>query len=172
MTNDLAIENMVIDNMNLVHFVIHSKFENALNKTAICEYDDLVQTGTIGLLKAAKAYDQSKGCFSTLATTCIKNEILNLLKKNTSCERLSDDIEISSSETGYSEAECNLTIGEMLLALDKVKLAAQKKALLLMMYNGYSKAECAKVLGMKKRYAYYLINEMQKDLRKAAKDGC
>lgn len=46
-------------------------------------YDDLVQEGSIGLLKAIRTYDSSKSVeFSTYATICIRNEIRNYAMKN------------------------------------------------------------------------------------------
>ena len=46
-------------------------------------YDDLVQEGSVGLLKAIRTYDSSKSVeFSTYATICIRNEIRNYAMKN------------------------------------------------------------------------------------------
>lgn len=39
------------------------------------EFDDLLQEGCVGLIKAAETYDGEKSRFSTYATTCIKNTI-------------------------------------------------------------------------------------------------
>lgn len=45
--------------------------------------DDLKQEGAIGLLKAIRTYDGSKGVvFSTYATICIRNEMRNYSMKN------------------------------------------------------------------------------------------
>ena len=44
--------------------------------------DDYIQAGLIGLLKAIRNYDQSKSKFSTFASVCIRNEMLNLKRKS------------------------------------------------------------------------------------------
>jgi hypothetical protein len=44
------------------------------------EEDEYIQSGRIGLWKATKKHDPKKGCLTTLAWYCIRNEILNYLK--------------------------------------------------------------------------------------------
>ncbi len=49
------------------------------------EYDDIFQAGCIGLVKAAKKFDASRGvCFSTYAVPGILGEIKTLFQNNTS----------------------------------------------------------------------------------------
>ena len=45
-------------------------------------FEDYIQAGLIGLLKAIRNYDENKAKFSTFATVCIRNEIENLNKKS------------------------------------------------------------------------------------------
>lgn len=46
-------------------------------------YDDLMQEGSLGLLKAIRTYDGSKSVeFSTYASICIRNEMRNYAMKN------------------------------------------------------------------------------------------
>lgn len=55
---------------------------NKLIHSTNVSYDDLVGAGGIGLVYAINGYDESRGNkFSTFATTCIKNEMLRLIKK-------------------------------------------------------------------------------------------
>lgn len=44
------------------------------------EQDDLLQEGTIGLLKALKAYKKGKSAFKTFATICIRSQIITAVK--------------------------------------------------------------------------------------------
>ena len=44
-------------------------------------FDDYIQAGLIGLLKAIRTYDESKAKFSTFASVCVKNAISTLNKK-------------------------------------------------------------------------------------------
>ena len=44
-------------------------------------FEDYIQAGLIGLLKAVRNHDEKKSKFSTFATVCVRNEIQNLDKK-------------------------------------------------------------------------------------------
>lgn len=69
-------QDLVINNQGLIRMVM-----SRLN-VAPYEYDDVFSVGNIGLIKAAKLYDKSKGLkFSTFASQCIKNEILMYYRK-------------------------------------------------------------------------------------------
>ena len=69
---------LIVGNLGLVHFVIKK-----MNISNLNEYDDFYQVGVIGLINAAKTYnDKLNKSFSTYAYICIKNEILRYLKKN------------------------------------------------------------------------------------------
>ena len=69
-------EQLVIDNYRLVGHII-KKF-----KSDNISQDDLFSVGTIGLIKAAISFDDSKSVkFSTYASKCISNEISIFLKK-------------------------------------------------------------------------------------------
>lgn len=68
---------LVTENMRLVPHI--------LKKLGILpsnyEFDDLIQLGNIGLMKAAITFDSSKAKFATYASTCIRNEIYMYLRK-------------------------------------------------------------------------------------------
>ena len=72
---DMLIEN----NMRLVGQVIKDKVRD-IQGIGIFTYDDLFQTGCIGLCKAADTYRPGKGCFSTYAYLLIRNEIFDALE--------------------------------------------------------------------------------------------
>lgn len=63
------------DNMKLVYFVINKFYPQ------YSQDEDVASIGMIGLLKAAEMWEPSKGAFSTIATTAIKSEIRNELRK-------------------------------------------------------------------------------------------
>lgn len=71
---------IVEENMGLVGKVIKDKV-HGLGQPGMPEYDDLFQTGCIGLCKAA-ATDKG-GCFSTYAYRLIWNEICDELARST-----------------------------------------------------------------------------------------
>jgi RNA polymerase sporulation-specific sigma factor len=47
------------------------------------DQDDLLQEGTIGLLKAIKNYSEGKASFKTFATLCIRRQILTTVRSST-----------------------------------------------------------------------------------------
>lgn len=66
----------VEENIGLVHFVI-KKLGFSRRKFRNLEYEDLFQSGCIGLCKAAETYDPGYGtAFSTYAYVVIRNEIV------------------------------------------------------------------------------------------------
>lgn len=64
-----ALDKMVRHNLGLVHVIARRYQRKGL------EFEDLVQEGTIGIMKAARKYDPAKGAFSTYATYWIRQRI-------------------------------------------------------------------------------------------------
>lgn len=72
---DLAREKFIEENLGLVHSLCHRFTGRGV------EYDDLYQAGCVGLVKAADAFDRSRGlCFSTYAVPVILGEIRRLFR--------------------------------------------------------------------------------------------
>lgn len=91
-------EKMVLDNLNLVYFII--KKMNLYN-----QLEEWIDVGTIGLIKGVKTYKQDKGFkLSTYLTRCIRNEILqeirnlNTDKRKANLNTISLDKEIYNNE--------------------------------------------------------------------------
>lgn len=89
----------VIGNLALVHSIC----KRFINRGV--EYDDLVQLGSIGLLKAVRRFDPSYGvCFSTYAVPLIAGEIKRFLrddgmvKSSRSFKQLAMQVRIASSQ--------------------------------------------------------------------------
>lgn len=62
-------QQLIEENMNLVYFLINKHYPTFI-------YDeDLIQTGMVGLCKAAETWNEDKSEFSTFAGKCILNEI-------------------------------------------------------------------------------------------------
>lgn len=80
-------EQMFNANIRLVHHILKKTLRIVDSDP---EYDDYVQEGFIGLMKACETFDDSKGFkFSTYASTCIRNSILMYLRKNDRCDGVS-----------------------------------------------------------------------------------
>lgn len=85
---------LVLENQKLVHYLVQR-----IGVTPdYIEYEDLISIGTIGLIKAAITFDESKNSkFSTYASKCINNEIFIHYRKTKKCAK-----EISLNKTiGY-----------------------------------------------------------------------
>ena len=74
---DIEAKNRLIrHNLRLVAHVV-KKYQGADNN------DDLISTGTVGLIKAINTYDPSKNtALATYTARCIENEILMLIRQN------------------------------------------------------------------------------------------
>ena len=73
--DERALEELVTDNMGLVKSIAARFKERGV------EYDDLVQIGSIGMIKAARSFDLSyNNAFSTYAVPLITGEILRFLR--------------------------------------------------------------------------------------------
>ena len=72
----------VESNMGLVGTVIKQEVKG-INTLGSLSYDDLFQTGCIGLCNVAKKYVATPEMTSTLAYTYIRNEIFKLLRSST-----------------------------------------------------------------------------------------
>lgn len=73
---DKGVESLILDNLELVFFVIH--------KMHVPLDDDIISEGRLGLIKAAKNYNSELGTqFSTYATSYIKGYIKTYLTLRT-----------------------------------------------------------------------------------------
>ena len=69
-------EDHVSEYARLVRAIIRPYFQGG------AEYDDLYQEGMIGLLKAVRTYDSSRGArFETYAAACIRNRIFDIVRR-------------------------------------------------------------------------------------------
>ena len=81
-----ATERLIEHNLRLVAYIAR-KFEN----TGI-EYEDLISTGAIGLIKAVRTFKLDKNIrLATYASRCIENEILMQLRKTS---KIKNDISL------------------------------------------------------------------------------
>lgn len=96
----LTKEELIRENMGLVHACCHKLTGKGI------EYDDLFGAGCLGLCKAAKGFDQSRGlCFSTYAVPVILGEIRRLFRDGGS-------VKVSRSLKELS-MQINRTAGEL-----------------------------------------------------------
>ena len=143
-------QRIVEENMGLVGKVIKDKVRQ-LGQPGTPSYDDLFQTGCIGLIKAVMT--DKGGTFSTYAYRLIWNEICDELVRNTRLvlnEQSADTIEIYSrcSEQVLDPLETH----ELRHAIEQAKKQARGGAArgiecLELMVQGYSSQEIGTIVG-------------------------
>lgn len=137
------------DNIGLVHFIIRRYYPTFASN------EDVIQEGTLGLVKAANTFDESRGAkFSTYATMCIINQIRvwcrNNLKHN---NVLSYDVTIVD-DIGEEISFIDLTIGDEDIDIDTINfkrfygtLSDDEKELVQMLIK-YRIGEIAEIYGV------------------------
>ena len=67
-------QQLIEDNLNLVYALISREYPTYLHD------EDIIQTGMLGLCKAADKWDEKRGTFSNFAWCCIRHEIIKEFK--------------------------------------------------------------------------------------------
>ena len=139
-------QKIVEENMGLVGKVIKDKVRQ-LGQPGVPSYDDLFQTGCIGLIKAAMT--DKGGTFSTYAYRLIWNEICDELVRNTRLvlnEQPADTIEI------FKQGQDPLETHDLRHTLQQAKEQARGGAArgiecLELMVQGYNSQEIGDIVG-------------------------
>lgn len=143
-------QRIVEENMGLVGKVIKDKVRQ-IGQPGTPSYDDLFQTGCIGLIKAVMT--DKGGTFSTYAYRLIWNEICDELIRNTRLvlnEQPADTIEIFTQSSG--QGLDRLETHDLRHAIQQAKKQARGGAArgiecLELMVQGYSSQEIGDILG-------------------------
>lgn len=176
-----AEELLIKHNLRLVAFIA-KKYKN------FSDQEELISVGSIGLLKAVKTYQKSKGnSFSTYASRCIENEILMLFRNQKKYNQ-----EVSLEETiGTDKDGNNITLMEILkedgedevttyveqhIVLEKVKtiintkLDIREKEIIsrrfgLFGFTPQTQKEVAKVFGISRSYISRIEGQALKTIK-------
>ena len=174
-------ENELVEkNMGLVYYIARS-FQKST--TGGIEYDDLVQEGMVGLVKAARAFDESKGIlFSTYAWNCIKRRILLYIKRQRKHKRdisINQDIWGTDGDgapmeeiLGYSQKEYeNVWKRDLLERCIRSLNQSQREIVLLYYGKGLKQKEIAKQLGISQCQVCRIIKRCLEKMRKILGGG-
>jgi RNA polymerase sporulation-specific sigma factor len=144
--NDLNVRNYLIkNNLKLVIKVV-KKY-----KSETIELDDLINTGSIGLIKAVDTFDISKDiCFSTYAIRCINNEVLMYLRKNNKIDiSLDEELEPDGNELLELIADPKVDIEESYInkqnacVIEKLlDTLTERNKYILKLYYGFYNGKC------------------------------
>lgn len=144
--------------------------------------DDLFQEGMIGLIKAIRAYDETKSSFKTFALLCIKRQILTAINtdnagKNRFLNQSINDFYITE-EDDFSYDNRSLSFynpEELFLAKEKLNLlenylegllSKMEMAVFRKMEQGYSYVEIAEILGITSKASDNCIQRIKKKINK------
>lgn len=164
------VEKLVTNNLGLVRYV--AKQFSSSN----VDFDDLVSEGTMGLIKAASSFDETKNVkFSTYSSQCIRNEILMYLRKENKHldvksidDILSEDkdgntfvlSEIIADKSNYYEDRDTNEVLENVLNWILNLNDAKERTVLLLKSAGVKQHEIGKDLGFSQSY----ISRMEKKI--------
>ncbi len=160
---------LVEENIKLVNETIKKYISKASIK-GLLSYEDLEQTGRIGLMAAAESYDESKDVeFSTYAVATIKHKIYNAYIKEKRYFIANQKYEPSSVSYSENYRELENSVRQV---FDEIKLTSSSgvskgiKALELVI-DGYSYIEIATILETTpenvKAYIYRARQELKKE---------
>ena len=166
-----AREKIIEHNLSFVIYEVNSKFSNTL-----CDKDDLVSAGIIGLIKAIDNYDGTKNSkFATYASKCIDNEIrmsLRNVRKHLNLFRL-DDYVNCVSDTTFVELLCDekdffenvFTKEEYEIVRKIISELPLKEKIIVEMYFGfngrkYTQVEIAKEVNISQSYLSRVIKDI------------
>ena len=170
-------QKLVEENLKLVYEVAH-KYKYLCCTTV--DFEDLVSIGYIGLIKASKAYDDTKNIkFSTLAFVCIKNAILREFVNKQYKFNDTNTVSLNSNiNTGSAVVE-NIELAEIIrddkmddylenldnkILIDSIyeKCTAREKKIIDMFLEGYSLREIAPVVGCHHITVSKVINNLKR----------
>ena len=128
--------------------------------TSAAERDDLIQEGRIALYYAANAYDFKSSSFSTFATVCIRNRMLNWLEKNVKRESVALPFSSVSESVLAKEAVESIGFEDRIILnalLDDIasysdnKFSPLEKSVFSLFIKGYTIKEICEILSINKR---------------------
>ena len=156
-------QKLIEDNMNLVYSLVSKEYPTYIND------EDIIQSGMLGLCKAAEKWDESKSQFSTFAWRCIRNEIAMEFRRRAKHQGvLSLDYETTDDEGGRTTfGDC--VVGEediVYIDTDVKSITAREKQVFDLCATGLSQVDVANKLGVSKQYVWKVMRKVRtlKDL--------
>ena len=160
------VQQLIEDNMNLVYWVIRNRFPRYITD------EDLVQVGMLGLCKAANAWDESKGIFSSFAVKGIHFEIYKEFERRNKhkvtysldYEYFDQDHEkITLADTVVGDLDVDWFDYEALYDA----LSEPERTVVDMRLQGMTMSEIARTLGVSKQSISARLRRARKRLEKA-----
>ena len=154
-------KNKTITNKELEEELIHDHYglvvSQALYFLNDSNFDDYIQVGLIGLLKAIREHDPERSKFSTFATVCIRNAINNLKEK----DEKKDSITFEYAKV----VEESYNISEKISDCLPDSLTEKQVFLIKLKSQNYTNAEIADLMSITKQEVIKQIDVIIKSLR-------
>ncbi|OMD29166.1 hypothetical protein BJP48_18930 [Paenibacillus odorifer] len=148
----LTPDELIQSNMGLVGSLAHR-----MSRTTGVEYLELFQEGSIGLIKAARSFDEAKGFkFSTYASRCITNELLVYLRKG----RRSIKCKSLELFPNWHDRAGNYDGDMSLIEVDSNALESMSikhKRMMMLLSNGLSIRQVAEEMGVTPKAGYNML---------------
>ncbi len=151
-------DSLVTDNLRLVSYIAKRFTDRGI------ELADLISTGYVGLVKAARCFDDSYGCkFSTFAAKCIENEIRYELKRENkkirclSIDAGTDGDGLRPADIAYEDSSLTMLGEKEALCEAVLSLPHISKEIIYLLYLKYpclSAIEAAAHLGVSRQDVY------------------
>lgn len=135
---------LVEDNITLVYSLVNKEYPTFVHD------DDIIQSGILGLCKAAMKWDSSKGAFSTLAFYCIRNEIrLELRSRQRRVETVSLETPVEDNLTleDMLEGGDDTDITELMVDAYVKTLTEDERTVLELKLEGYKRQQIINITG-------------------------
>lgn len=167
------------ENERLIYYIIRNK----LNRNDLVYDEDIVQCGRIGIYKAWKSYDPTKGKWSTYMTRCITNEIfMEFRRRRNSNNKFYEDCErlnriIDDGKGGECELQDFLAFEDSsfddVISDDEAKwneiynsLSLREQNIIHWLDLNYTQSDIGEMLGISQSYVCRLIKQMKNKIQK------
>ena len=166
------------ENERLIYYIIRNK----LNRDDLVYDEDIIQCGRIGMYKAWKSYDPTKGKWSTYMTRCVTNEIFLEFKRRRnpknkfydSCDRL--DRVIDDGKGGTCELQDLLIVDdnsfESVISDHEQRwneiynsLSLRERSIIYWLDMEYTQKEIGEMIGTSQSYASRLIKKLKNKIK-------
>lgn len=168
-------EQIVEDNKGLVHWVARRYRVNE------SDYDDLIQEGYMGLMRAAETFNSDKGAFSSYAVQWIRSKMSRYIKyhiakyqEETSLNRpvgAEEEAElmelIESGEDLQGELVSRTVGGELIHEIKRLLSAEEYEVFMLSQLFNYSVKEISKTRDIEEKAVTNSINRARSKIRRS-----
>ena len=144
--------------MNLVYSLVSKEYPTYVHD------EDIIQSGMLGLCKAAERWDESKSQFSTFAWRCIRNEIATEFARRAKHHGiLSLDYETNDEDGGRSTFGDCVVGDEDVVYIDKdIKAITAREQQVFDLYATLQNyTEVATQLGVSKQYVWKTMRKIR-----------